>query len=101
MGLVDLNVNPDDMDFGADEIVRILIQYDNEIDAVNRVVRDKLSMCRGELYDEFKQMYEISFLRPLEEGKKRLLNKAKELGIDANLFRGSAEVVRDAIHQLM
>lgn len=77
-----------------DDIVSLNARYESGISDINAVVNGRLASCSGEIYEEFKVMYESTVGSALEYGKQIITTYADTLGLSADELDGASKNVR-------
>lgn len=93
-GSTTLVFDTSDMEFGADEVLKILNAYQSEIDSITTLVESTMSECSGEIYEDFKAVYNTVFLPILDAGTENIKKQAQTLGIDAEILEEATNNVK-------
>lgn len=96
-GSTTLVFDTNDMEFGAEEVLKILNAYQSEIDSITTLVENTMSECSGEIYEAFKSAYNTKFLPILNEGSENIKKQAETLGIDAEILADATKNVKKII----
>lgn len=89
------------LEYGSDEIRAVQsdieglnARYESGISDINAVVNGRLANCSGEIYEEFKVMYESTVGSALEYGKQIITTYADTLGLSADELDSTSKNVR-------
>lgn len=77
-----------------DDIVGLNARYESGISDINAIVHGPLANCSGEIYNEFKTMYESTVGSALEYGKQIITTYADTLGLSADELDSASKRVR-------